>query len=279
MPFIKQLNKDFVIENNIIKLTDEYINNNKHKFKKITGSRFSSVLNLNEYTSELKTWCIMVGIYVEPMDELISAAGNIIEPKIKQYVEHKLNVKYIQYDPYKIKFDLFSDNEIFGGIPDGEPIINGKVDYSNNNRMLEIKTTSIDSFLYKKINNVFVLQKENNKPIIKSIGTKKAKWFDSNNNVIIPNEYKFQLGLYCYLRNVNKGIFAVCFLTVDDYVNPQLCNVYQREIQLVNYDIDLNKFQIFINYATNWYNNHIKKGISPSINKNDWEWIKTELNL
>lgn len=55
MPFIKKIDQDFYFENNCLKLSKEYFESNKFKFKKITGSRFSSVIGLNEYTSPFKT--------------------------------------------------------------------------------------------------------------------------------------------------------------------------------------------------------------------------------
>jgi hypothetical protein len=42
------------------------------------------------------------------------------------------------------------------------------IDYSTNYPMLEIKTTSIDSFIYKNINNELKMQKDvNGLPLIK----------------------------------------------------------------------------------------------------------------
>lgn len=280
MPLIKKYLEDFTIENNQIKLTENYLKNNKFRFKKITGSRMASVLGLNEFSTPLKTWAMMVGIYTEPMDEMIARAGNVIEPKIKDYVEQVTHIKYKQYVPTQVKFDIFSDNKVFGGIPDGEPVDeNGALDY-HNKPMLEIKTSSIDAFLYKKENNLFVLQKdENNHPIIKSVGTKREKWFDSNKNVLIPTEYKFQLGLYCYLRKITKGIFAVCFLEHKDYINPEACNVFEREIQLVDFNVDLEKFNYWISSAKKWYSDYIETGISPKMTLEDEKWLKTELEL
>lgn len=280
MPFIKKINEDFFIEDNQIILSKNYLEKNRYKFKKITGSRFSSVVGFNEYTTPFKTWCIMTGLYTEQMDEIMSRAGTIIEPKIKSVVEKMLDVSYMQYEPQKVGFDIFKENKIFGGIPDGEPIVNNIINYDNEKRMLEIKTTSIDSFLYKKVDNLFVLQKdENNHPIIKSYGTKREKWFDDNQNVKVPVEYEFQLSLYCYLRGISKGIFAICFLETNDYINPEQCNVYEREIQLVNLDVNIDKFKQFVTMAENWYHDYIETGISPKLTKDDLEFINSELKL
>lgn len=280
MPFIKKMGEDFIVSDNQIRLTESYLKNNQAKFKKITGSRLASVLDLSDYTSSVKTWCMMVGIYSEPMDPLLSEVGCVIEPKIKDYVEQVTGIKYKQYVPTEVRFDVFKDNPIFGGIPDGEPLnTKHQIDYSNA-PMLEIKTTSIDSFLYKKENNLFVLQKDdNNHPIVKSVGTKRAKWFSADGNVIIPNEYKFQLGLYCYLRHISNGLFAVCFLKTDDYINPKACNVNDREVQLVQFNVNLDHFAYWINQAEDWYKKYIPTGISPQLKEEDWTWIKSELNI
>lgn len=279
MPFVKKYGEDFVFEDGVIKLTKSYLEKNKNKFKKITGSRMASVLDLNSFSSPVKTWAMMVGIYTEPMDQMIANAGNVIEPKIKEYVEEKTGQKYKQYNPQKVKFDIFDTNPIFGGIPDGEPVNNKEeIDYSNNQPMLEIKTSSIDSFLYKKEDNLFVLQKDElGHPIVKSIGTKRAKWFNTDNSVIVPNEYKFQLGLYCYLKHITHGLFAICFLKREDYINPYACDVHDREIQLVDFNVDLNKFKYWIDLATSWYHNHIDTGISPKLTNEDKEWFESEL--
>ncbi|GAA5414579.1 MPN551 family DNA-binding protein [Ureaplasma ceti] len=277
MPFIKKYGEDFIFEDNQIKLTPKYLAANQKKFKKITGSRMASVLGLNNFSSPVKTWAMMVGIYTEPMDQMIANAGNIIEPKIKDYVEQKTGIKYLQYNPMAVKFDVFKEDPVFGGIPDGEPLnAQGDIDYTTS-PMLEIKTSAIDSFVYKKEKNLFVLQKDElGHPIVKSEGTKRQKWFNSNNDVLVPNEYKFQLGLYCYLRHINHGIFAICFLKRDDYIDPNSCNVFEREIQLVDFTLSLDKFKYWVDSARLWYDNYIKMGVSPELSLEDREWFESE---
>lgn len=274
MPFIKK-EKNFKIENNKIILSDSYINSNKSKFKKITGSRLASIIGENQYCSEVKVWAMMVNIYSELMDPIYANAGNIIEPKIKDYVEEVLKIKYLSYDPKKIGFDIFKDNKIFGGIPDGEPLNkNNELDYPNK-PMLEIKTTSIDAFEFtKKDGSLWIKRDENNLPIIKSKGTKKEKWFDKNGEIVIPSEYKFQLGLYCYLRNIKSGVFAIAFLEYEDYIMPENFNPSEREIKIVNFELNNEEFKKVINYCEWWFKNYVEKGISPNLNSNDITWLK-----
>ena len=278
MPFTKIYNKDFFIKDNRIVLSKEYLQANRKRFKKITGSRFASILNQSNYVSAVKTWAMMVNIYTEPMEELFANAGNIIEPKIKDWVCQKTGINYKQYNPSSIGYDVFKDNEIFGGIPDGEPIdSSGNLLYPKE-PILEIKTSSIDSFVFRKINNQFVLQKNiDGSPCVKIPNEKRLKWF-KNNDIVIPSEYMYQLGLYCYLRNVNKGIFAICFLETSDYIKPNECNINDREIRLVDFEINLNEFKKNIEYGNKWYKNFIETGMSPKLTKEDREWFNAEAN-
>lgn len=277
MGFTKKINQDFFLENNQLVLDPNYLVANVNKFKKMTGSRFSAILNKSQFVSPFKIWCIMTNIFVDEIDETLTRAGTIIEPKIHALVCEKMHINFKQYNPFQIKWDVFQNNAYFGGIPDGEPVdSNGNLLYPDF-PILEIKTASIDSFKYKKVKNDFILEKdENGYPIVKNKGEKRQKWFDTNQNIIVPIEYQFQLGLYCYLRNVSKGLFAVCFLETQDYISPEKCNVYDRELKLVNFNVDLEAFNEHINYAKQWYDDYIKTGRSPKMTKEDLLWLKNE---
>jgi hypothetical protein len=71
---------------------------------------------------------------------------------------------------------VFSENEIFGGIPDGEPFENGEINYSSL-PMLEMKTTSIDKLMYlpPDANGVMKIKFEDGLPVVKAKGLKKAE--------------------------------------------------------------------------------------------------------
>ena len=286
MPFIKQLNKDFFIKNNHIELSPEYIKNPKFLVKKITGTTFGSVLGLNKYKTPLKTWAIMVGIYKETMDETLAKTGTIIEPKIREYAQEKLNLKFKVYNPREIKYDVFKDDKVYGGIPDGEPVDEfGNISYSDDKPMLEVKTSSCDSLVYKQTeeNQLRLVKDENGFPIVKVPGGKKAEWFDADNKFIIPLEYKYQLGLYLYLRKVKKGVFAVGFLQREDYKNMEDFDPNKREIHLVNFSIkDPSQLEKAIEYGREWYKKYVKSEpcISPKISsKEDIDWLKKELKI
>lgn len=273
MGFIKKINKDFSIENNQIILSKEYLSKNKWRFKKITGSRFASVIGKNKYNTPLKMWCIMVGIYRDDFDPFFAEIGNIIEPKITQYAREKLKTDFMVYDPRKISWDIFPNDKIFGGIPDGEPIDkDGMFDYKNH-PMLEVKTTGIDSFKYTHVNNQFVLQKnEFNLPIVKQECGNYQKWF-KDDKIVIPYEYIFQLSLYLYLRKITKGIFFICFLTMDNYINPTQFSADNSLIEVCELQINMKLFQAHVKSATEWYERHIIPGASPFISSKDEEFL------
>ena len=62
----------------------EFINNTlkiepPKKPKKITGTRFASILGLDRWNSPFKTWCAITRTYEEPFEDTIyTIAGKII---------------------------------------------------------------------------------------------------------------------------------------------------------------------------------------------------------
>jgi hypothetical protein len=118
---------------------------------------------------------VMVNLYKDVIDPTLAKTGNAIEPKVHDYVSKVLNIDFKVHNPKAVNWDVFSENKIFGGIPDGEPINKLKnIDYSSGLPMLEIKTSSIDSFVYKKERNELKMVKDHNGlPVIKERNAKK----------------------------------------------------------------------------------------------------------
>lgn len=283
MSFIKQYNSDFFIKDNRIYLSNEYVKNNTFKFKKITGTKFAAVLGLNQYTSPAKVWASIVGIYKEEIDPIYAKAGTIIEPIVRDFTGKNLNINFTSYDPAKIKWDVFNDNKIFGGIPDGEPINkSGELLYDQNQPMLEVKTSSFDKFEFETINNnLRVKLDKNNCPIVKDKMAKYFTWFDKNNKIQIPEEYVCQLSLYLILRNTNKGIFAITFLTPEDYAHPELYDPKSHEIYIIEMNLkNHEKIKEQMDYATKWYNKYVRTEFaSPKLSNLDLMWLKKELKI
>ncbi|MDR0826123.1 MAG: YqaJ viral recombinase family protein [Mycoplasmataceae bacterium] len=277
MPLVAKNLNSFTIKNNQVVLDPAYLQQSKNYFKKITGTRFASVLGYNKYNSPFKTWMGMVNLYKDVMDPTLAKVGNTIEPMVRDYVEKKLGINFKVYNPMAIGWDVFKENQIFGGIPDGEPInANGIVDYTNDKPMLEVKTSSIDSFVYKKTNNELKMQFDfNGYPQIKEPNGKRNSWFN-NNDIVIPMEYRMQLGLYLYLRNINHGVFAIAFLTPRDYKNPEGFNADNHELRIVDFTVKLEIVSQFVKQATDWYNKYIVTGISPEMTPEDQMWLDQE---
>ncbi|WP_033160114.1 MPN551 family DNA-binding protein [Mycoplasmoides alvi] len=274
MPFIKKFLKDFYIKDNRIYLSNEFLNENRHNFKKITGSRFCNILGLSKYNTPVQTWASMVNIYKDEIDPMLAKTGNYIEPKIRDYASRKLNVNFISYDPIKIKWDKFPDNPIYGGIPDGEPVDDNGNLYYPNYPMLEIKTSSIDRLVYEKIDGSLQMTLDKNGyPLVKKRFGKFEEWFE-NGKIVVKTEYKFQLGLYLYLRKINKGLFAICFLETSDYVEPEKFDISNRKIYFVEMHLTENKIKPFIENGIKWYEDYIYTGFSPQLTSKDIEWLR-----
>lgn len=267
-------NIDFKIKNNCVVLTSTG-RKKIYRPKKITGSRLANVIGCGEFSSPFQTWCDIFGFYKPEIDPFFLEAGIEIEPKLRKYVEDKIGCKFKSYNGPDVGFDVFKENEIFGGLPDGEPFDfeNNKFTYDNNFPMLEIKTTSMDEFYWtKKDNEMFLVRDENNIPQLKNCDTKFAKWIDQK-QIKIPDSYMYQLGLYLYLRNLSTGIFCIGFLKFEDYLNPKNFDLNKRIILLEKFSINLQEFQTVINYATNWYQDYVEKFISPPMTPSDLEWF------
>lgn len=282
MPFISGAKSIIKEVDNHFELSKEYLDKNGWRFKKIIATRLASVLGKNSFTSPFKIWCQMVNIYTEKMDKMVSDVGNAVEPKVRKFVEQHfrdktgLDVKYSFYEPSKFNWDMWKGiDDVFGGIPDGEPYVDGKLAFDKGLPILEIKTSSIDAFKYKKEKGVFVLQKdEKGNPIVKELGTKKLHWYNDNGTIKVPEEYKYQLGLYMYLRNTQNGMIACVFVNTDDYPHPDTAIVDKNNIIAANINFDRNVFEKELQIARDWYYKYIKTGISPNMTEEDRKWIQ-----
>ena len=58
------------------------------KPKKLTGTRFASVLGLNRWSTPFEIWCACTRTYEEPFEDTkFTIAGKAIEPKQAQYMK------------------------------------------------------------------------------------------------------------------------------------------------------------------------------------------------
>lgn len=271
-------NKDcFTIVDNHIQLNKDYILKNAWKFKKITGSKLSAVLGKNSFQSPFKIWLVITNLWEEKMDPLYQA-GNVIEPKIRDYVATTFGYNFIVHNPINVKWNVFSkDSTVFGGIPDGELCDqNQQRIIGDDGLILEIKTASRNSFQWKQTETgLAVVRDENGLPVTKEENGGLRKW-GGPNNWKIPIDYRLQLALYLYLRKQSHGMFAFTFLENDDYIHPEKFVATKDNIHIVKFNIDVDKLGPVFSQAEAWYNKYVKTGISPQITAEDYRWFMNE---
>jgi hypothetical protein len=215
--------------------------------KKCTGTRFASILGLDRWNTDFKTWCAITRTYEEPfVDNKYTIAGKTIEPKIIDY----LNKVYffgglksptdIYGEDYfeKTWGDFFKDVEIFGGMWDALYYEDGKIA-----SVIEIKTT-------KRVED----------------------WSNG-----APEYYALQAALYAYLLGVDEVVMVASFLEEKDYEHPELFVPSADNTIIDEFKVSerFPRFQAHIDRATDWWNAHVVTGISPEFDeKKDADILK-----
>lgn len=205
------------------------------KCKKITGTRFATILGLNPWSTEFEMWCAITRTYEKPFEDTIYIiAGKTIEPKQAEYMENSYGMDIIRpTDVYgedyfsKTYGDFFPRNKHLGGMWDyllkGE---DGKVE-----AVLEMKTT-------KRVED----------------------WEDD-----IPEYYALQAALYAYLYGVDQVIMVASFLDDKDYDKPDqyvpnISNTITMEFKVSE---RYPNFADMVAKVEQWWIDHVDTGISP----------------
>ena len=205
------------------------------KCKKITGTRFATILGLNPWGTAFEMWCAITKTYEKPFEDTIyTIAGKAIEPKQAEYMENSYGMDIIRpTDVYgedyfsKTYGDFFPRNKHLGGMWDyllkGE---DGKVE-----AVLEMKTT------------------------------KRVEDWEND----IPDYYALQAALYAYLYGVDQVIMVASFLDDKDYDNPEeyvpnVSNTVTKEFKVSERYPD---FANMVAQVEQWWTDHVDTGISP----------------
>ena len=231
----------------------EWIDGNRIKIdrprrtKKVTGTRFASILGLNPWSTEFEMWCAITKTYEIPFEDTkYTLAGKTIEPKQAEYMERSYAMDLMSPadkfgDDYfnATRGDFFWDSVIFGGMWDYL-----RVDENRSiDAVLEMKTT-------KRIED----------------------WEDD-----IPEYYALQAALYAYLLGVDDVIMVASFLKDADYSHPEKYkptfeNTITREFKVSERYPDFYKM---IAYVHDWWDRYVETGISPPYDeKKDAEILK-----
>lgn len=216
--------------------------------KKITGTRFASILGKDRWNTPFKTWCAITRVYEEPFeDNKYTIAGKTIEPIIIDYLKrtYLLDGIVTPTDIYgenyfsKTRGDFFPDDKIFGGMWD---CLYATED-EEENMVIEIKTT------------------------------KRAEdWVDG-----APDHYALQGCLYAHNMGYKKVMMVVAILEEEDYVNPQFFKPWVGNVVIDQFDIEERypEFEGYVQDAELWWKAHVEAGISPDIDdKADADIIK-----
>lgn len=217
------------------------------KTKKITGTRFATILGLNPWSTEFEMFCAITKTYEVPFEDTVyTIAGKSIEPKQAKYVENSYGMTItrpsdVWGEDYfrKTWGDFFPDSKHLGGMWDYLL----KDENGNIEAVLEMKTT-------KRVED----------------------WGDD-----IPEYYALQAALYAYLLGVDDVIMVASFLEEKDYENP---GEYQPSINntiTVPFKVSERypNFKELVERVEKWWQDHVETGISPEYDeKKDAEILK-----
>lgn len=203
--------------------------------KKITGTRFATILGLNPWSTPFEMWLAITKTYeIQFEDTIYTKAGKAIEPKQAEYMKKSYGMDIITptdcygEDYFKSTWgDFFPESKHLGGMWDYLGVDeNGVVD-----TVLEMKTT-------KRIE-------------------------DWQNDA--PEYYALQAALYAYLLGVDNVIMVASFLEEKDYADPTKYTPNIKNTITVEFKVSERypDFAEKIKFVENWWAEYVDSGISP----------------
>lgn len=215
--------------------------------KKITGTRFATILGLNPWSTAFEMWCAITKTFELPFEDTIyTVAGKTIEPKQAEYMKKSYGMDLITpTDRYGADYfnktwgDFFPESPHLGGMWDYLGVDEeGKVD-----TVLEMKTT-------KRIE-------------------------DWQNDA--PEYYALQAALYAYLLGVDNVIMVASFLEEKDYADPSKFVPNIKNTITVEFKVSERypDFAEKVAQVEQWWADYVDAGISPVFDeKKDAEILK-----
>ena len=234
------------------------------KPKKITGTHFPTIIGTNPFSTDFEVWCRCTRTFEIPFSgNKYTAAGQEIEPKVFEFLRTSMgfgNRLVTPTDVYgenhfqKTWGDFFPSREIFGGSWDALITEDGgdTIEY-----VVEIKTVQVDG----------------------RSGSLEDRWKGGE----APHYQALQASLYAYLLGVDKVMMVAVALEdkKGDYEHPEQVvpsyangNVYIDEFRVSE---RYPNFDMYIEKATAWWNNHVLTGISPEFDEKKDAEILTAL--
>lgn len=217
------------------------------KPKKLTATRFATIMNLNAWATPFSAWCEMTRTYEEPFEDTIyTVAGKVIEPKICDYLRshYFMDIKS-PTDVYGPDYFKKTWGDFFGNVEG----LGGMWDFLGDDFVVEVKTT-------KRVED----------------------WKGKDGKVDPPIYYKLQACLYAYLLGFDNVVMTCSFLEDKDYVNPEafvpsvdntIVHEFSLSEEFPNFKED------YINPAMKFWRENVLTGISPQFDeKKDAEILK-----
>ena len=212
------------------------------KFKKLTGTRFATVMGLNSWSTPFEVWCAVTKLYEAPFEDTIyTKAGKVIEPKICDYLRNTY------FMDIKSPTDVYGEDyfrKTWGDFFPDQKVLGGSWDFLGDDFVVEVKTT------------------------------KRAEdWA-----VDVSIYYKLQACLYAYLLGLDNVVMTASFLEDMDYANPEAFEPSYKNTKIYEFKVS-EAFPTFkedyIEPALQFWRDHVETGISPEFDeKKDAEILK-----
>ena len=204
--------------------------------KKLTGTRFATILGLNPWSTPFEIWCEVTRTYQKPFEDTIyTIAGKTIEPKQAEYMKQTYFMSNLVTPTDLWGKDYF--NKTYGDFFKESPILGGMWDY----------------LLYDKDGKpTTVLEMKTSKRV--------EDWKDD-----IPEYYALQAALYAYLLGVDDVIMVASFLEPKDYDDPEkfVCSGDNTITRPFKVSERYPNFKKYVNAAIAWWKEYVETGISP----------------
>lgn len=212
------------------------------KPKKLTATRFATILGLNNWSTPFEVWCAITRTYEVPFEDTIyTKAGKVIEPKVIGYLND------VMFMDIKSPTDVYGPDyfkKTWGDFFPDSPVLGGMWDALGDDFVVEIKTT------------------------------KRAEDWETD----VPIYYKLQAALYAYLLRLDNIVMTASFLTEKDYADPEAFEPSYKNTKI--YEFKLSEAfpdfeEKYVKPALAWWDKYVVTGISPDFDeKKDAEILK-----
>lgn len=207
------------------------------KTKKITGTRFATILGLNPWSTAFEMWCAITKTYEKPFEDTIyTIAGKTIEPKQAAYMKKSYAMDILSpTDMWGA--DYF--NKTWGDFFPENPHLGGMWDYLLKND----EDQHIEAVLEMKT-------------------TKRAEDWEND----VPEYYALQAALYAYLLGVDDVIMVASFLEEKDYEDPSKFKPSAANTITVEFKVSERypDFAEKVAQVEQWWTDYVETGISPA---------------